>query len=90
MEQQNLIFFSVERSEIERMIEAGIDKALQKMMLPLQPQDPEELLTRKQVAVIYKTSLVTLRQCIPSATSIFYKNSGRLNFVAKNARSKQT
>lgn len=95
MEQQKLIFISVERSEIEQMIEAGIDKALQRIMSQMQPQATEELLTRKQVAELFKTSLVTLRQWekdgiipkpIRKGSRVFFRKSEIMADISTNSR----
>jgi predicted DNA-binding transcriptional regulator AlpA len=61
MEQHNLILTAIDKDEFRKWIEQTIVDTIKKIEPP-DKQEDVELLTRQEVAQIYKTSLVTLRQ----------------------------
>ena len=61
MEEQEYFLSSIRLEDLRSIIKETVQECISKLE-PSNPEYEEELLTRKQVAQIYKTSLVTLRQ----------------------------
>lgn len=61
MEQHNLILTAIDKDEFRKWIEQTIVDTIKKTV-PTDKQEDVELLTRQEVADIYKVSLVTIRQ----------------------------
>lgn len=63
METKDLILTSIEKNELQDWMQSVIREEVKNNLLAIGDQkELEELLTREEVAKIYRTSLVTLRQ----------------------------
>ncbi len=62
MTNNQLILSSIDKNEFRQWIQSAIVEELNRKSVFVEKQQVEELLTRKDVAKIFKTSLVTLRQ----------------------------
>ncbi|MEZ5199119.1 MAG: helix-turn-helix domain-containing protein [Bacteroidales bacterium] len=62
MDTDQIILWSIKKDEFKQWIKEAIDEMLNRKDQAQPHPEAEELLSRKEVAKIYKTSLVTLRQ----------------------------
>ncbi len=95
MDTGKLIFVSIEREELVKLIEESIKTSISEIQLE-KPQE-EELLTRKQVADFYKTSLVSLRawevngiipKPIRKASRVYWRKSDIVNDIRSTKKVK--
>ncbi len=97
MESNGFYLSSISIEDLRSIIRESVQDCFSKLETKSQIQD-EELLSRKEVAKIYKTSLVTLRQWekngvipkpIRKASRVYFRRSEILKDISSNPQSKR-
>ncbi len=87
---QDLILSNINPEDLQRMIRDAVTDALKKQKEIESSKKDEELMTRTEVAKLYKTSLVTLRQWevdgiipkpIRKGTRVYFRKSDIYNDI---------
>jgi excisionase family DNA binding protein len=78
MEKQ--VFFSIEFSELQSLIEQAVTVAIGNSLPELKQEEPEEILSRQQVADIFGRSLVTIHDWMNKGLLPYYRMNRKVYF----------
>ena len=92
MQVNQLILSAIDKDELREWITSAVAEEFRKKEAPAEKGQDEELLTRKEVAKLFHTSFVTLRQWekdgiipkpIRKGSRVFFRKSDVFNDISK-------